>query len=60
MEFRKSLYRDGVWKAKTELKLRLARDIRKTVYCCNSSKRLNKENIGQSLNGVDDLVTVDR
>jgi len=52
--------RDSVQKAKTKLKLRLARDIKRSFYCCISIKRLNKENIGQLMNGVDDLVTADR
>lgn len=46
--------RDGVSKAKAQLDLRLARDVksnRKSFYCCISSKRLNKENMGSLLKG---------
>lgn len=54
--------RDGVRRAKTQMELRLARDItgNKVSFCPYiNSKRLSKENVGLLLNGVSDLVTTD-
>ena len=54
--------RDGIRKATAHLKLRLARDVKgseKSFYTYMGSKRLNKENVGPLLSGVDDLVTTD-
>lgn len=54
--------RDGIRKATAYLRLRLARDVKgseKSFYTYRGSKRLNKENVGLMLSGVDDLVTVD-
>lgn len=35
------------------------KDKKKSFYCYINSKRLNKENVGQLLNGVGDLVTTE-
>lgn len=54
--------RGGVRKAKTQMELRLARDVtgNKVSFCLYiNSKRLNKESVGLLVNGVSDLVTTD-
>lgn len=54
--------RDGVRKAKTQMELRLSRDVtgNKVSFCLYvNSKRLSKENAGLLLNGASDLVTTD-
>jgi len=53
---------DGVRKAKTQMELRLSRDVtgNKVSFClCINHKRLSKEKVGLFLNGVSDLVTAD-
>lgn len=54
--------RNGIRKATAHLKLRLARDAKdseKNFYTYMGSKRLNKENVGPLLSGIDDLVAID-
>lgn len=38
--------------------MRNIKDNKKSIYCCISSKRLNKGNVGVLLNEVGNLVTV--
>lgn len=63
-EFRNTActYSDDVRKAKAQLQLRLARDIKvnkNSNYCCISTKRLDKEKMGSVLSKVGDLVAAD-
>lgn len=63
-EFRNSACtcRDDVRKAKAQMQLRLARDIKgkmKSIYCCISTKRLDKEKVGSVVSEVYDLVAAD-
>lgn len=63
-EFRSiaSTCRDNARKAKAQLLLRLARDIkgkRKNIYCCIPTKRLDKEKVGSVLSKIGDLVVAD-
>ena len=54
--------RDGIWKAKAQLKLELVRDVKgnkKGFFRYVGSKREAKENVVPQVNGTGDLVTKD-